>query len=47
MGQERLSGLALMHIHYGMQIDFEEIVNIFAKIHPRRMKFLNILDCSQ
>ena len=29
MGQERFSGLALMHIHYSMELNLEEIVNIF------------------
>ena len=41
MGQERLSGLALMHIHYGMQIDFEEVINIFAGRNQRRMVLLD------
>ena len=43
MGQEHLSGLALMHIHYGMEIDYEEIINIFARKHPRRMVLSDIL----
>ena len=37
MGQERFSGLALMHIHYSMELNLEEIVNIFARQHPRQM----------
>ena len=37
MGQERFSGLALMHIHYSMKLNLEEIVNIFARQNPRRM----------
>lgn len=47
MGQERLSGLALMHIHYGMELDLEEIVNIFARKHPRRMVLSDILCSSE
>ncbi len=43
IGQERLTGLALMHIHYGMDLDLDEIVNIFARRHPRRMLLLDIL----
>ena len=44
MGQERLSGLALMHVHYGMELDLEEIIiNIFARKHPRRMVLSDIL----
>ena len=43
MGQERLSGLALMHINYGTELDFEEIINIFAQKHSRRMVLADIL----
>ena len=43
MGQERLSGLALMHIQYGMELNLDEIINVFARKHPRRMVLLNIL----
>ena len=28
MGQERLSALALMHIHYQVKIDLDEVVNL-------------------
>ena len=43
MGEERLSGLALMHIHYDMDLNVEEIIDIFARQHPRRM-LLNLSD---
>ena len=43
MGQERLSGLALMHINYSMGIDLDEVNNIFARKHPRRMALADIL----
>ena len=43
MGQERLSGLALMHINYSMEIDLDEVINIFARKHPRRMALADIL----
>lgn len=46
MGQERLSGLALMHIHYGMELDLEEIITTFARKHPRRMVLLDIVGSS-
>ena len=36
MGQERLSSLALMHIHFQVKIDLDEVVNLFATRHPRR-----------
>ena len=32
MGQERLSALALMHILYGMELNLDEIINIFARM---------------
>ena len=37
MGQERLSSLALMHIHYQAKIVLDEVVNLFATKHPRRL----------
>ena len=43
MGQERLTGLALMHVHYATEIDLDEVINIFARQHPRRMLLENIL----
>ena len=42
MGQERLSGLA-MHVNYGMELNLEEIINIFASKHGRRMLMSDIL----
>ena len=38
--QERLSGLALMHINYGIELDYEAII---AHKHPRRMVLGDIL----
>ena len=43
MSQTRLTGLALLHIHYNMDIDFHEIIRRFARPHPRRMQIANIL----
>ena len=43
IGQERMSGLALMHIHYDIQLDVDEIINRFARISPRRMALENIV----
>ena len=39
MTSERLSTLALMNIHYGHQIDYDVVTDMFLKLHPR------ILDC--
>ena len=42
MGQERMTGLALMHIKYGMELNLDDI-NIFSGQHQRRMLFADIL----
>ena len=46
MGQERLSSLVLMHIHYQVKIDLDEVVNLFATKHPRRLELGTILRVS-
>ena len=38
MSQTRVTGLPLMHAHYDMDIDFDETIRSFAKLHPRRME---------
>ena len=43
MGQERLSSLALMHVHYQVKIDLDEVVKLFAAKHPRRLELGTIL----
>ena len=43
IGQERLSSLALMHIHYQVKIDLDEVVNLLATKHPRRLELGTIL----
>ena len=43
MGQERRSSLALMHIHYQVKIDLDEVVNLFATKHPQRLELGTIL----
>ncbi|XP_067029975.1 52 kDa repressor of the inhibitor of the protein kinase-like [Acropora muricata] len=44
MVQDRLNGLALMHAHREMELDLEKIVDLFANLHPRRMRMENILN---
>lgn len=34
-GKERLTGLALMHVHYGTEINLDEV--IFAGQYPHQM----------
>ena len=43
MTEERLTALALLHIHYDTHIDMEEVVNMFARMHPRRLEMDNTL----
>ncbi|ELU16722.1 hypothetical protein CAPTEDRAFT_113640, partial [Capitella teleta] len=38
MGSERLSFLALLHVHYDMHVDLDKVVDIFAHKHPRRLE---------
>jgi len=35
MSENRLAPLALIHIYYDMQIDLEEVVELFVTMHPR------------
>ena len=35
MGQERLSSLALINIHYTKHVDLDRVTDIYASIHPR------------
>ena len=44
MVQDRLNGLALMHAHREMELDLEKIVDLFANLHPRKMRMENILN---
>ena len=44
-GQERLNGLTLMHAHKAISLDYEKIIDLFATLHPRRMRMVHIL-CS-
>ena len=37
MGEDRLTGLALLYTKYNMPLDLGAIINIFAGQHPRRM----------
>ena len=43
MHQERLSALALLHIHYEKKINLTDVVDRFAKLHQRRLQLGNIL----
>ena len=43
MGEERLSALAMIHTHYDMVIDVEEAVDIFARLHTRKLELKTFL----
>ena len=43
MSENRIASLALIHIHYDMQIDLEEVVELFATMHPRMVELSNLL----
>ena len=47
MTQSRLNGLALMSIHRDVDIDYENVINKFARRFPRRLEFSNILTDTQ
>ena len=38
---ERMNGLAFIHINYGVDIDEEEVINIFAQKEKRSLDSLN------
>ena len=39
----RLSSLALMNIHYAHPVNYDTAVEIFLKMHPRRIELSNLL----
>ena len=41
MTTERLSGLALMKIHYEKPIDYNAVVQLFAEGYPQRMLLID------
>lgn len=43
MGKTRLSYLALLHIHYDMQVDLDEVVDRYAQLHPHRMELESLI----
>ena len=43
MSSDRLSALALIHIHYGHSVDYDRVVDLFLKLHPRKLDFVNLI----
>ena len=46
MVEDRLNGLALLHVHYGVSINTEEVLDLFARKHPRRLQIVSYSSCS-
>jgi hypothetical protein len=44
MNEDRLTGLALIHIHYGHRVDLDNVVDLFKNSHPRRFELGNLFD---
>nr|CAH7734285.1 unnamed protein product [Callosobruchus chinensis] len=40
MEEERLTGLALLHIHRNMEVDAEEVIDIYSKKTKHRLDFV-------
>ena len=43
MGNDSLSYLALLHIHYDTQINVDHAVDLFAKMYPRGLQLESVL----
>ena len=43
MTNTRLTGLTLLHVHRDIPIDLEAAIDTFARMHPRRMRMIDIL----
>ncbi|XP_065658963.1 52 kDa repressor of the inhibitor of the protein kinase-like [Hydra vulgaris] len=47
MGDGRLNGIAMLHIHRDIEIDLNIVVDKFATAFPRKMEFKNILNSNE
>jgi hypothetical protein len=43
MTEKRLTGIALIHIHYAKTVDLNKVVEMFAKRHPRKNELQSII----
>ena len=41
MTEERITNLALIHIHYETSVELEEVVQMFAERNSRRLELIN------
>jgi hypothetical protein len=44
MGSDRLSGLALLSVHYDLPIEEEEVIDMFAKRHRRKIELCDVMN---
>lgn len=42
---DRLDSLALINIHCGADINADQVIEAFARLHPRRMELRSLLNC--
>ena len=47
MVNERLNGLAMMHINNNITVDIDQVVDVFTPQNPTQMQFLDVLDDKQ
>lgn len=47
MVQERMNGLAMLHVHSDLQLDNGDITDRFASYSPRRIKLTYLLDLDE
>ena len=43
MTENRLTSLALMHIHYEKDVNLDMVVDLFAKLHPRKLQLHSVV----
>ena len=43
MTTKRLSSLAIINIHRGVQIDYKRVVKILLELHPRKLNVSNLI----
>ena len=44
MGNNRLSSLSLVHVHRDIDIDIDQVIDEFARRHPRHFQLENIIN---
>ena len=43
MSEDQLNSLILMYVHKDIKLDYNDIIDVYARCNPRRMLFLNSL----